>query len=155
RWFLSPPETWRGDFRQLSEVAGMRLTILDGQGTALADSRDNVSQLNSFADRTEIRTARTQDWGSVEIDGERLALAFAVREPLAVVPANRNRRGPLLGFVRTEADLTPVTAAVVRWQMGVFGLASTAGLLGLIAVAWTSYRLAEPIETFVRAASAA
>src|SRR5687768_3056057 len=52
--FLSPPEQWQPDLDRLARASGVRLTVIDGSGTAIADTAGEATSLSKLLNRPEV-----------------------------------------------------------------------------------------------------
>lgn len=148
--FASPTGEWQADLARLAEAESIRLTVVSGDGTPLADTKADPSLLGPLRDEPDVRQARLSGVGSATSeDGERLTVAVAARGP------STSRPGPLLGFVRAEGSTHQAAAAIRRWRRWAAGLTGVAALLGLAAAGRTASRLARPVEAFTRSAAQA
>ncbi|MGC1274815.1 MAG: ATP-binding protein [Planctomycetaceae bacterium] len=153
-WFVTPAEQWREELNRLANETDARLIVIDGHGAALADT--DGPTLDDFDDRPEIRQARDSGTGEAALGGNRVAVAIAVRSSQRFADLSSDVGSddrPLLGFIRAEGTIRRVDAAVTRWRRWATAFAAVAGVIGLIWIGRTTFRIAAPIETIVRSAA--
>ena len=125
---------------------GLRVTVLDGEGTVLADSNRDAETMESHSDRPEVQQALRGEVGSAT------RYSYTLGENMLYVAVPVQRNGRLIGIVRSAMSLAPVDAAM---QHNITML-TAALFLSLVASAllalWLGHRQIAPIMLIIRAA---
>src|SRR5712691_4728448 len=139
---------WQPKLAALGRHIGIRLTLIQPDGTVLADSATDARQLENHRDRPEIELAAEGGVGFVHRPSHSVQEAFeycAVR----VGPRERPR-----GFVRVALPWTPFEARLNATARLVGGTTAVVTLFALAATYWLARRLVRPLETLTQAAQA-
>ncbi len=123
---------------------GARVTIIDGDGTVVADSEANAAEMDDHSDRPEVVDAvrgriGVSQRGSATLGDDRLYVA---------IPSSAGE--PIVRISRSRAQVERRVSAIVRQ---VWVLAVPVGLVGLAGVALIGRRLARPIEDLTERAA--
>ena len=125
---------------------GLRVTVLDGEGTVLADSNRDAETMESHSDRPEVQQALRGEVGSAT------RYSYTLGENMLYVAVPVQRNGRLIGIVRSAMSLAPVDAAMQHNMT----MLTAALFLSLVASAllalWLGHRQIAPIMLIIRAA---
>jgi signal transduction histidine kinase len=139
-------------FQQIAQVyaadTGARVTILNANGTVVADSHDPPSSLASQLAQSEVQAAlRGEEAHAVRIDPRSGRRTLFVAAPI--------RQGDrLLGFVRLAHPLDEITTAIWALLLRLVALGLLAlGIASLLGV-WIARRLVRPLQTLEQASLA-
>jgi signal transduction histidine kinase len=129
--------------------SGARVTILDIQGNALADSKHPIAAIANQAERPEVISAlAAQERSDIRPDD-----FSAVTSLFAAAPIQQGTT--VLGVVQLSKPMNAVTAGVRSLLMGVATAAVIALLLFGVLAAWLARRLVRPVREMEIAAHAA
>lgn len=126
--------------------AGLRLTLIRGDGTVVADSHESPARMENHLGRPEVQEALRMGEGSAERHSATL------EQDLLYVAVAVDRSGKRWGVVRGAIPLGQVHAelARLRWTLVIaFGLAAIAAA---ILAGRASRHLSEPLDAVSRAA---
>jgi two-component system phosphate regulon sensor histidine kinase PhoR len=135
---------WQATVRQLSLETELRITLIDAQGTVLADSdfpEGPLPPIENHAGRPEVRDALAGTTGHVK------RYSQTVGRDLMYVAL---RGGP--GVVRVAEDLGRVNAVTHRMQRSVAGAALLALLAGLVLAVIGARSVSRPLTGLASAA---
>jgi len=155
-FFTSSTDDVSTELSRVAEATDVRLTIVDAQGVAIADTGKDPSLLGDLRDVPEFRQARTAGQSVAEIvDDSRIVVVVPVRSSLQsadkLPPSSRS----LVGFVRAEGSPGEVERRTWIWRLGGAAIAAALGGIGLLLARQTVKRLDAAIETIARSARAA
>lgn len=105
-----------------SDLEGVRITLVSTAGVVLADSRVDPSQMDSHADRPEIRQALEEGWG------ESVRWSHTVSRDMKYVAVRVGAANHPFGCVRVSLG----TQAIALQDRSVHRLVWTIGLIGLV-----------------------
>ena len=129
--------------------SGARVTILDIQGDALADSKHPIAAIANQAERLEVVSAlAAQERSDIRPDD-----FSAVPSLFAAAPIQQGTT--VLGVVQLSKPMSAVTEGVRALLMGVATAAVIALLLFVMLAAWLARRLVRPVREMEIAARAA
>ncbi len=139
---------WQPKLEALGKQIGTRLTLIQPDGTVLADSATDARQLENHRDRPEIELAVTDGVGF------KLRLSSSVHEDFQYCAVRVGSREQLRGFVRVALPWKPFDARLNATARLVGGTTAIVTLLALMATYWLARRLVKPLETLTQAAQA-
>jgi len=132
--------------RQNGRTAATRITVIDNDGTVLADSNENPAQMDNHGTRPEILTALTGSTGS----SLRFSKTLSQNMVYVAIPLQEDRPGA--GVLRLSVPATAVETVLSSIHKKIV---LSAGLIALLA-AWLSYflasRISKPLEEMRRGA---
>ncbi len=131
----------RARLPSLGREAGARLTIIDADGTVIADSEADYGRMDSHLERPEIQQALVQDEGQAQRFSSTLRMTLVYRAR-AVRSA-----GKLLGFVRASLPLTDLERSLSQLRNLLLIGAATGALAGLIVAWFIARKVTGPIES--------
>ncbi len=100
------PSQWQGIFPELGTNSGTRLTIVNRNGTVVADSdisRDNLEQLQNHSNRNEIMAAWRDGYG----EDRRYSVSVGRELIYQAVPVRLGGRDYILRLAALDSDLYP------------------------------------------------
>lgn len=155
--FDSPSADANAALARIAKATNVRLTIIDGQGVAIADTGGDAALLGDLHDLPEIRQARTSSQTVTEvIDDARSLVVVAVpgrpRNPES--PSLRPARS-ITGFVRAEGSPDEIRATVWQWRLWAVAITGALAGIGALLASQTVRRLDDAIETIARSARSA
>lgn len=130
---------------ELDEALGARVTLIDPEGTVVADSRHNAATMENHSDRPERLEAVRQGWGSAVRGSETLGLDMLYAA--AAVPGE----GGGVQVLRLAVPLRTVREASAELRRGLMVGLGVAVLLFLLSSAWLSGVLTAPVQRLVEA----
>ena len=131
---------------RLAEEAKARITLIDADGTVLADSSERPERMDNHRDRAEIQSAETDEIGVS------IRFSTTLHQTMMYV-ARRNDTGPVR-YVRIALSLDAV-AAEIRWLRRVVWTATGLTLLGALVLSLLiARRITAPLVKLSRAADA-
>ncbi len=153
-------DSWTDGLRRVAESTGVRLTVIDGLGTAIADTERDPSLLGDLRNLPEVRQARSSEKvEQVVADDGRLVVVVPIversRSNAANAATQRTQRTQILGYILAQGSPATVTHTVRRWRLWAVVIFATAGLIGLLLAARTVHRLDAAIGTITRSARSA
>lgn len=122
---------------------GARVTIIDRDGTVVADSQADPASMENHADRPEISDALQGLTGAEA----RFSETLGVEQIYIAVPSDD---GPIVRISKSRGQIDSRVAAIVRT---IWALAIPVGFLGLFGVWLAGRRLARPITELTDVAS--
>jgi two-component system phosphate regulon sensor histidine kinase PhoR len=139
---------WQPKLEALGMQIGTRLTLIQADGTVLADSATDARMLENHRDRPEIQLAIETGVAFKHRSSQTIHEEFeycAVR-----VGSKENPRG----FVRIALPWTPFESRLKATARFVAGTTTIVTMLALLATYWMARRLVGPLETLTHAAQA-
>ncbi|HET6203201.1 MAG TPA: ATP-binding protein [Planctomycetota bacterium] len=140
-------EGFRSSVRSLGETSGLRLTLIDDDGTVLADSEADLPLAN-HGDRAEVVQARKTGRGTAQ------RRSATTRQDTLYVARRIEEGGRTLGFLRAAAELDRVEAEIASLRRTLLLGGGVALALGLAASWEIARRLSRPLEAMERSAAA-
>jgi len=128
----------------LAETIDARVTVVDVDGTVLADSHAAVAEMENHADRPEIRAALDGRTGA----DRRVSESTGFPQTYVAVPAAEGR------VVRLSLPENVVNAPVADFREDLIALVAVAAAIGVLVVAFVARRLARPLTELAEQASA-
>jgi len=132
--------------RQTGRIATTRITVIDGDGTVLADSNENPAQMDNHGTRPEIRTAMTGTTGS----SLRFSKTLNQNMLYVAIPLHTDR--PRAGVLRLSVPATTLNAVLSKIHreilLGALFIALVAGGLSY----FLAHRISRPLEEMRRGA---
>ncbi|MHC5009782.1 MAG: sensor histidine kinase [Planctomycetota bacterium] len=143
-----PSEAFQEGVHDLGARLGTRITVVRADGVVLGDSSEDPAVMNNHGDRPEILASRDHEYGyavrhSATLGTDMVYVARTLREGTEIV-----------GYVRgalPAAHLTDRLTAVRSTILKAVGFALVVGLLAALVIA---RRLARPLRSMTRVASA-
>jgi len=146
------PQTARPEFqahiRSLGERTGVRFTVLDRDGTVLADSSRDPQEMDNHGRRPEVLASRESEFGESIRHSDTLGLSMVY-----VAKALRDASG-IRGTVRGALPLRNLRARMSGLRHSVLTAALVAILVGLAAAFLLARRLSRPLRAITEAAAA-
>ena len=140
--------TWQPKLESLGRKVGTRLTLLQADGSVLADSSADARQMENHRDRPEIEQAAEDRVGFATRSSQ------SVGEPFEYCAMRVGSRKEPRGFVRVALPWTPFEARLSAASRLVAGTAVVVTLLALLATYLLERRLVRPLEQLTQAAQA-
>ena len=138
--------TWQPKLESLGREVGTRLTLLQADGTVLADSSADARQMENHRDRPEIEQAAEDRVGFATRSSR------SVGERFEYCAARVGSRDEPRGFVRVALPWTPFEARLNAASRLVAGTAVVVTLLALMLTYLLARRLVWPLEQLTQAA---
>ena len=138
--FRKPVETWNDELARFAAKENLRLTVISGDGTPLADTAVDIGVLENQENRPDIQAASRSGVGRLR-GRERLSVVAAVHD------WGGGKSSVLLGFVRASAARAVIEQGVWQWRMGAAALAAIVAGCGLVWTAIVGRRLAHGVST--------
>jgi two-component system phosphate regulon sensor histidine kinase PhoR len=132
--------------RSVSAALQARITLIDADGTVLADSEADPATMENHLTRPEVIQALAQGSGS----STRLSATTGIENLYTAIPIKTG--GALLGLVRIAVPLSEIDATIHRLQTALLTAMILAAILTLGASLWTARRAATPLEELTEAA---
>lgn len=130
--------------KRVGTDAGTRVTVLRPDGTVLADTAGDVSQMESHAGRPEVIAALR---GEI---ADSIRYSTTVQEGMLYVAAPIERSGAVVAVVRLAVPMTGLDRAIRDLRNRVFIAAGLFAGLAALVNWWVSKRLVRPIEQLTR-----
>jgi two-component system phosphate regulon sensor histidine kinase PhoR len=130
---------------ELSEPAGMCITLLAGDGTVLVETEGDPAALENHADRPEIRSAREAGFATAT------RYSTTIGQPM-MYGALQTERGQAVAVVRVAVPLTSVQAELTRLRVVVWTTAGATALGALALAFWLARRITLPLRELTQAA---
>ncbi len=124
----------------LGREAGARLTVIEADGTVIADSEEDPERMDSHLERPEIQQALVQG------EGQAQRFSSTLRTTLVYRARAVRRAGKLLGFVRASLPLTDLEHSLSHLRGLVLIGAATGALAGLIVAWFIARKVTGPVE---------
>jgi two-component system, OmpR family, phosphate regulon sensor histidine kinase PhoR len=141
--------------KSLGNELGIRITLIQSDGTVLADSSENPHVMDNHLDRPEIYDAINAGQGFAA----RYSTTVSEEMYYLAIPLNRmteeitNQQDPQ-AIVRLALPLSSINQAVYNLKLSIFGILLLSTLLALVAALILSQRLTGPIRQIRGAAQA-
>lgn len=148
---LSPSEraaAARQQWRRLGSETGRHLTLVEEDGTVVADSSVDASSQKNVRNRPEFLDAVDENYGAA-VDSQ---TSTGVRTLYVAVPLTVG--GDMVGFVRVGAPLHSIEEQVAALRRKIVWIALAAGVLGLVLTGLVVARITRPLERLSAAAQA-
>ncbi len=139
-------------FKSLGAELGVRLTLVDSDGSVLADSDQDPGLMENHKDRPEIMQAIAEEKGvasrySVTLDENMYYLAIPLRPALA-----DDMQVESAAVMRLALPLSAINRAVSNLVLFILGALLLASLLALLAALFLSRKITGPISAISSAA---
>lgn len=163
----SPSDAWRAGMQRLATATNVRITVIDGLGTPIADSSLDPTTIGDLAALPELRRARTTASKVEEIaDRDQLVVVVPILAVEASALGDGRTEGSseeptrpiphrILGYARAQGPIDPVTQSVTQWRFWAIGLTCVIGGAGLVLSRRTVTKLNAAIQHIARSAQAA
>ncbi len=141
---LNAPQDISHQLKQIVQISGARVTLVDARGNVFADSEKEVAGLENHIDRPEIQEARVRGIGksirfSTSIGVDMLYVAVPIMNVAAIK-----------GYVRLARPLHDVKDAIEKTYNSFFLALVIVAVCSLIIAIIFSYRLTAPIKAMER-----
>ncbi len=141
---LNSPQDISRQLKQIAQITGARVTLVDVSGKVFADSEKEVAGLENHIDRPEIQEARVRGSGK----SIRFSKSIGVDMLYVAVPIHDG--ATIKGYVRLARSLSAVNSAIEKIYQS-FSLAMfIVALCSLIIAIIFSHRLTAPIKAMER-----
>ena len=134
--------------QQISRETDLRITILDENGTVLADTSEPADTLDNHLQREEVQEAMNHEYGTAT----RYSQTLKENRMYAAVPVYNN--GRLIGIIRTSASLAASEQAYADIVRSICFALMMALLAALVISLWLARRQVRPIQQMSQAALA-
>ncbi|MBX3411693.1 MAG: HAMP domain-containing protein [Pirellulales bacterium] len=134
--------------RQLGQEAQLRLTVIDENGSVLADSDGAVDQMENHNSRPEIVEARATGIGHSRRESATLGTSMFYHA-LRIGDVAQPR-----GFVRVAVPLAVLDAQLADTKRLIWSVAAGVSVVGLLLTYWIVGRILQPIAALRAAAEA-
>lgn len=141
---LNAPQDISRQLKQITQILGARITLIDAKGKVFGDSEKEIAGLEDHFDRPEIQEARVRGKGksvrfSKSIGVDMLYVAVPIKDGAAIK-----------GYVRLARPLYDVRNAVEKTYNSFFLALFIVAICSLIIAIIFSYRLTAPIKLMER-----
>lgn len=119
----------------MAEATGYRFTVIDEDGTVVADSHDEAASMENHADRVEVAAALAGEIGQAS----RLSESTGFDQLYLAVPAGEDM------VLRLSVAARDLAAGTWPYRNAIIVIAVVVGLVGVAAIAWMARRLSRPI----------
>lgn len=140
------PDSALANLANLGRQTGIRLTLIRPDGSVLADSATEASQMENHAGRPEVRDAVSGDFGRAR------RYSGTVKMPMLYMARAVQRDGVTLGVLRAAIPLERVDAAIGGMRRALLSGAALGILLALALAGWMARRITAPILEMTEAA---
>ena len=141
---LSSAREMSDQLRQIANISGSRVTLVDAKGRVFADSEKHIAQLENHLNRPEIQEARLRGRGR----SVRFSQSLGVEMLYVAVPIRP--KGQITGYVRLARPLHDVQGLIEKVYRSIFLTIIIVSVVSLIIALFISYRLSEPIRAMER-----
>jgi two-component system, OmpR family, phosphate regulon sensor histidine kinase PhoR len=141
---LSSAQNISEQFRQIAQITGSRITLVDAQGKVLADSEKDVAAMEDHFNRPELQEARLRGAGK----SIRFSQTLGVDMLYVAIPMKS--KSQITGYIRLARPLHDVQNAIEKIYRPIFLAMMIAALIALAIALVFSYRLALPIRALER-----
>jgi two-component system phosphate regulon sensor histidine kinase PhoR len=141
----SDPTVLPGMVSRWSEILDMRITLIDAQGTVLADSHEDPAGMVNHADRPEVIAARASDLGS----SIRFSHTLGYEMLYVAVPIYSD--GTLWGFTRLALPLTQVDQRIAELQRVWLWVTLAVSLSAMLLAVLIAARISKPLRRLTQA----
>ncbi len=126
--------------QEIHEETSLRVTVIDADGTVLADTADPNQSMSNHLDREEVQQAMTESYGLAIRQSETL------HENLMYVAVPVYRSGQLIGIIRTSSSLASMEQSYHTGLRVILSALFFALLAALIIAIWLAHRQVQPIR---------
>lgn len=126
--------------QEIHEETSLRVTVIDADGTVLADTADPEQSMSNHLDREEVQQAMTEPYGLAIRQSETL------HENLMYVAVPVYRNGQLIGIIRTSSSLASMEQSYHTGLRVILSALFFALLAALIIAIWLAHRQVQPIR---------
>lgn len=147
--YMSGPREKAGideKIKELSTKIKLRITIIDVDGTVLADSWEHPETMENHLQRSEVQAALTAEHGTAI----RYSATTGQNMLYAAIPVMHGSE--FVGIVRTASTLAPVEAGFARIRTTLLAAILTAALLTILLSIHLARKYTAPIEEITAAA---
>lgn len=132
--FQDPLETWRAPLEQLAAAENVRISVISGDGTTLADTAAPATRWGNQFELPGIQAAIRSGDAHAQITNGRSFIVVAAVRNTQNAPTDRQREGrpAPAGWVRVASSGNPIQQNTFRWRWGALALASGVGAAGLL-----------------------
>jgi len=141
---LNSPQDISRQLKQITQVTGARVTLVDVSGKVFADSEKEVAGLENHINRPEIQEARVRGSGK----SIRFSKSIGVDMLYVAVPIHDG--ATINGYVRLARSLSAVNSAIEKIYKSFFLAIFIVALCSLIIAIIFSHRLTAPIKAMER-----
>lgn len=127
---------YQGWAESIFQASGLRTTLIDADGTVLADSHSSPEVMENHADREEVRAALAGEVGYAD----RVSVSTGFEQRYVALPADEGL------IVRTSVPTRVVDDELGAVRVSLVVTAAILGSLGVAVVALLARRLAQPIS---------
>ena len=120
--------------QEIHEETSLRVTVIDADGTVLADTADPNQSMSNHLDREEVQQAMTESYGLAIRQSETL------HENLMYVAVPVYRSGQLIGIIRTSSSLASMEQSYHTGLRVILSALFFALLAALIIAIWLAHR---------------
>ena len=142
------PESITEHFKEVHELADVRLTLLNADGTVTADTDIEPATMDNHLDRPEIREARENGIGSAIRNSPTLG-TDTIYVALPIV-----RDGKLVGYSRASISLADVNKKISTLRSYAFASIAFAVVLAMIFGAFLTRQIVSPLRRMTTVANA-
>lgn len=124
-----------------------RITLLETDGTVIADTHHDAAEMDNHGTRPEVIQAAREGFGEARrfsdtVNANMLYVALPVPGP----------DGATVGFVRTSLPLSAVRSEIDKARMSILVAAAIAAVLALLGGLWFARRITGPLRAMTSAA---
>ena len=124
----------------LRKQIATRITLIDDDGTVLADSEADPAQMENHSDRPEVRQARESPFGTTT------RFSRAVQQPMMYVAVRTGADRGDVAFVRVAVPLDNVRQQLGELRNVVWTTAAITGVVALLLAFWLVRRITHPLQ---------
>jgi two-component system phosphate regulon sensor histidine kinase PhoR len=143
-----PSEAWQHKLANLAKDTEARLSLIDPEGTVIADSDFDPLSMENHANRPEILQAGTGKVGLARRESPTLEI------PMMYVAVPITADGQTHGFVRVAADMATIDAQSAALRTRLFLVAALVSLIAVLLTYLIVARIVQPLLTLTNAAQA-
>lgn len=132
--------------RRLDSALGLRLTVIEADGTVVADGEGDPARMENHLARPEVQEALRSGMGTAE------RFSVSVGKDMRYL-ALADRSAPQVRIFRAAVPLEPVRQQVLRTQLTLLTVMAAVLVLALLVSSRLSRQLVQPVEALVDAAS--
>jgi two-component system phosphate regulon sensor histidine kinase PhoR len=136
----------RAEVDGLGRRTGLRVTLIEADGTVRADSGEDADRMDNQRNRPEVVRARERGVGTDT------RLSRTVNRPLFYLALRTDDLGPELAFVRVAQPLEHVEDEIARLNRIIGTAVATAGLGAVALSFWLARRTVRPLTELTEAA---
>lgn len=126
--------------QEIHEETSLRVTVIDADGTVLADTADPEQSMSNHLDREEVQQAMTESYGLA------IRQSDTLHENLMYVAVPVYRNGQLIGIIRTSSSLASMEQSYHTGLRVILSALFFALLAALIIAIWLAHRQVQPIR---------